>query len=140
MLHEQALAIALATEEAGDAAIDSPLAGASIVYVNELGSTAAFTFGASGVLTGTYTSTVSSGGGTISGAITGWYRGYAIAWSVAWPTNPPAITSWTGEAINSSGSGSIETLWYMVTQTPNPGDPTQFWTAVNAGADTFTAQ
>ncbi|MEH3160331.1 MAG: avidin/streptavidin family protein [Sphingomonas taxi] len=140
MKHEQALALALAGGEQGFAPASSPLIDASATWVNELGSTAQFNFGAGGVLTGTYTSNVSTGGGSISGPITGWYSQNAIAWSVAWPTNPPAITSWTGEAVRAASGYVIETLWYMVTQTANPGDPTQFWTAVNAGADTFTPQ
>lgn len=140
MRHEQALAFALAGERQGLASAESPLAGASATWVNELGSTAAFTFGPNGTLTGTYTSKVSSGGGSISGPISGWYAGNTIAWSVAWPTNPPAITSWTGEAVSTGSGYAIETLWYMVTQTANPGDPSQFWTAVHAGADTFTPQ
>ncbi|GAA0662688.1 hypothetical protein FHT00_001363 [Sphingomonas insulae] len=93
MQHEKALALTLAGghEDADPAA--SPLLDSGNTWVNELGSTATFTFGANGMLSGTYTSKVSGGGGTISGAITGYYKGYTIAWSVLWPTNPPAITS-----------------------------------------------
>lgn len=143
MLHEQALALAIGANENTALSVatdDVFLVDTTGTFVNQLGSTATLNFGANGQLTGTYTSNVSSGGGTISGPITGWYDGWTIAWSVNWPTKTPAITSWTGQYIQNGSAFTIQTLWYMVTQTANPGDPTQFWTAVNAGTDTFTPQ
>ena len=137
MLHENALAIANATDRS-ELPIDAVLAaGATVTYVNELGSTAAFTVGVGGTLSGTYTSAVSGGGTAVSGPITGFVDGYAIAWSVSWP-NAPAITSWTGAFIQSGTGFQIETLWYMATQSSSSATP--FWTAVNAGADTFSLQ
>jgi hypothetical protein len=136
MLHEQALTTATANSTTGADWTASALTGTSVTYVNELGSTMKLQFGNNGVVTGTYTSKVSSGGGTISGPVAGWYQGLMIGWSVMWPTNPPALTVWVGEFI--VPSYKIETLWYMGTQTATPGAPDQFWTAINAGADTFT--
>lgn len=139
MLHEHALApIALAAAE--PLTTTGALLGSSTIFVNALGSTASFTFASDGSITGTFTSQVSSGGGTVTGPITGWYNGYTIAWSVTWPTTTPAITSWTGAVIQSGGTLQLDTLWYLSTQTPNPGDPAQFWNAMNAGADLFTQQ
>lgn len=139
MRHEHALAHLETAVPAGDKASAATLDGTNLTFVNELGSTAAFAFNG-GAISGTYTSKVSSGGGTISGPITGWYNGYVIAWSVVWPTATPAATSWTGALTQSGGDLGIETLWYLSTQTSHPGDPTQFWNAINAGADTFTQQ
>lgn len=140
MRHEQALDLAMAPVGGRAEAAGPSLADVAVTWVNELGSTAAFTFGAGGAVTGTYTSPVSSGGGTVSGPIAGWCDGYVIAWTVLWPTNPPATTAWVGEAVRGPAGTVIETLWHLVTQTPTPGDPTQFWTAIHAGADTFTPQ
>jgi hypothetical protein len=135
MKHENALGLMLAHATHGHAASASPRAGTSFVYKNELGSTASFSLDGNNSLSGTYTSVVSGGGQPVSGPITGWVNGYAITWSVLWPTNPPTLTSWIGEFLT---NGTIETLWYLVGQTATPGDPTQFWTAINAGTDTFT--
>ena len=139
MLHEHALA-RVGDDTAGQIALAGSLLGSTATFVNALGSTAAFAFGSDGSIAGTYTSQVSSGGGTVSGPITGWYNGYTIAWSVTWPTATPAITSWTGAVIQSGGTLQLDTLWYLSTQSPNPGEPAEFWNAVNAGADVFTQQ
>ena len=137
MLHENALALANATDRS-ELPIDAVHAtGSTTTYVNELGSTAVFTVGSGGLLSGTYTSAVSGGGGPVSGPITGFIDGYAIAWSVSWP-NTPAITSWTGAFISSGTGYEIEALWYMATQASSSSTP--FWNAVHAGADTFTYQ
>ena len=117
-----------------------PALGSTVTYVNELGSTAAFTFGNNGSVSGTYTSTVSGGGGTVTGPITGWNSGDVIAWSVMWSTRTPAVTSWTGAFVQQNGTWCIDSLWYLSTQTANPGDPSQFWSAINAGSDFFTQQ
>jgi hypothetical protein len=137
MFHENALAIATATAtDRSTFPVDSVAAvGATFTYENELGSTMTFTVGAGGELSGTYTSAVSGGGGPVSGPMAGFIDSHSIAWSVSWP-NAPAVTSWTGAFISNGTGFNIETLWYMATQASTSGAP--FWTAVQAGADTFT--
>jgi len=143
MKHEHILTqvIERAAKSGADALASPFTVGASQNWFNELGSVASFTYNTGGVLTGSYTSKVSTGGGTITGPLTGWYSGYVISWIVMWPTNPPTMTAWVGDYINVPGGGyNIETMWYLVSQTATPGDPTQFWTAVNAGSDLFLPQ
>ena len=115
------------------------LAGSSVTYTNELGSTATFTFNTNYTVTGTYTSAVSGGGASVSGPITGRFNGYVISFSVLWPSTPPSITSWVGAYIrNAQGNYDIDTMWLLVSQTQNPGDPSTFWSQVNTGSDLFT--
>jgi Avidin family len=140
MRHEHALATLLAKEAKADV-LSAPLTGTSVQYVNELGSTMTISFNADGTVTGTYTSLVSGGSGTVSGPLSGWYQGYVLAWSVQWPSNPPSITSWVGAFVqNASGSYNLDTMWLLVSQSANPGNASEFWSAVNTGSDLFQPQ
>lgn len=135
MNHEQALSHlhgAKSTVQAKSAA--TSLVGTTVSYRNELGSVAQITFNSDGSLSGKYTSAVSSGGSSITGPLTGWYSGDVISFSVLWPSNVPSISTWAGELVAQNSSYVIETLWYLAAQTGTG----QFWTAINAGADTFS--
>jgi len=86
-------------------------------------------------VTGTYTSVVSANGQTISGPITGFVSGRTISFVVNWPN--ASITAWVGHMVTEDGDDTIETLWHLATNTPNPADPNELWESVLAGADRF---
>src|ERR1700722_13638994 len=132
MIHEKALAAILRTKSAKLASSSRAFAGFAARWQNEYGSIADFTINGSNV-TGTYTSTVSGTGNTISGPIVGQVSGDAIAFTVLWPTTAPSITSWVGQAIidTDSGSESLQTLWHLVMDISE--DPNEVWESVFAG-------
>jgi len=139
MRHEHVLAQLLSNPPVAETVPTAAksLAGSQATYVNELGSTMSLTFNADLTLTGTYTSNVSGGGGSVTGPIVGWYNGFVIAWSVLWPSNPPSMTSWVGAFVTGSQGYNIDTMWLLVSQAPQPGNPMDFWNEVNTGSDLF---
>jgi Avidin family len=86
-------------------------------------------------LTGNYTSIVSANGQKITGPIVGFVSGRTISFVVNWPN--ASITAWVGHMVTEAGADTIETLWQLATNTPNPADPNALWESVLAGADRF---
>ncbi len=98
------------------------------VWVNELGSKMTTTWGADGLITGTYVSAVGCGAGTVR-PLTGWWNNSAMTFTVNWQ-ECNSLTSWTGNY----NAGTIATLWLLALSGPPE------WNSINAGADTFTLQ
>jgi hypothetical protein len=103
-------------------------------WVNELNSIMTLHLKGSSV-TGRYKSFVSSTGKTVSGPISGYVNGNAIAFVVTWPTG--SITAWVGQLVREKRRESLETLWQLTSQVPDPGNPKELWNSVNSGADRF---
>lgn len=131
MHHEKAVAIA---ESSASAAANANIAGA---WKNELGSVMEIAVSGN-IVSGTYTSAQSGGGGPVSGPLQGYVAGDLVSFQVLWPGG--SITAWVGHVFGGGGgtiASLIETLWYLVSEIPNPDDPDDFWQAVLAGADSF---
>jgi hypothetical protein len=103
-------------------------AGATYVWVNELGSKMTTSWGADGLITGTYVTAVGCGAGTVR-PLTGWWNNSAMTFTVNWQACN-SLTSWTGNF----GGGKITTLWLLTVSGPPQ------WNSIVAGADTFTLQ
>ncbi|MEE8505225.1 MAG: avidin/streptavidin family protein [Kiloniellales bacterium] len=110
------------------AAAQQLTADATYTWVNELGSTMTTTWGADGLITGTYVTAVGCGAGTVR-PLTGWWNKGAMTFTVNWQ-ECNSLTSWTGNY----ASGKIATLWLLALSGPPE------WNSINAGADTFTLQ
>ena len=102
--------------------------GATYTWVNELGSKMTTSWGADGLITGTYVSAVGCGAGTVR-PLTGWWNNAAMTFTVNWQ-ECNSLTSWTGNY----GAGKITTLWQLTVSGPPK------WNSIIAGADTFTLQ
>ncbi len=112
----------------GPAVAQQLTAGATYVWVNELGSKMTTSWGADGLISGTYVSAVGCGAGTVR-PLTGWWNNAAITFTVNWK-ECNSLTSWTG---NFSGV-TLTTLWQLTLSGPPK------WDSIIAGADTFTLQ
>ncbi len=112
----------------GPAVAQQLTAGATYVWVNELGSKMTTSWGADGLITGTYVSAVGCGAGTVR-PLTGWWNNAAITFTVNWQ-DCNSLTSWTGNY----NAGTIATLWLLTVSGPPQ------WNSIIAGADTFTLQ
>ncbi len=112
----------------GPAVAQQLTVGATYTWVNELGSTMTTSWGADGLITGTYVSLVGCGAGTAR-PLTGWWNNAAVTFTVNWQ-ECKSLTSWTGNY----GAGKITTLWLLTLSGPPQ------WNSINAGADTFTLQ
>ncbi len=125
-----AILVTLVVGHGAVAVAQQPLAAGS-VWVNQLGSTMTInSFGANGLITGSYVTAVGCGAGT-QRPLTGWYNGGATTFTVNFQECNSA-TSWTG---NFGPQGiSIVTLWQLAVS----GEPT--WESILAGADTFKPQ
>ncbi len=97
-------------------------------WVNELGSTMTTSWGADGLITGTYVTAVGCGAGTVR-PLTGWWNNAAMTFTVNWQ-ECNSLTSWTGNYT----AGTIATLWQLTVSGPPK------WNSITAGADTFTLQ
>ncbi len=96
--------------------------------VNELGSKMTTSWGADGLISGTYVTAVGCGAGKVR-PLRGWYNKDAITFTVNWQ-ECNSLTSWTGNVALSGAT--IVTLWQLtVSGTPK-------WNSIIAGADTFT--
>ena len=100
----------------------------TFVWVNQLGSKMTTSWGADGLITGTYVSAVGCGAGTVR-PLTGWWNNAAMTFTVNWQ-QCNSLTSWTGNY----GAGKITTLWQLTVSGPPK------WNSIIAGADTFTLQ
>ncbi len=110
------------------AAAQQLTADATYTWVNELGSKMTTTWGADGLITGTYVTAVGCGAGTPK-PLTGWWNNSAMTFTVNWQ-ECNSLTSWTGNY----SAGKIATLWLLALSGPPE------WNSINAGADTFTLQ
>ena len=97
-------------------------------WVNELGSKMTTSWGADGLITGTYVSAVGCGAGTVR-PLSGWWNNAAMTFTVNWQ-ECNSLTSWTG---NFAGV-TLTTLWLLTVSGPPK------WNSIYAGADTFTLQ
>ena len=112
----------------GPAAAQQLTAGATYIWVNELGSKMTTSWGADGLITGTYVSAVGCGAGTIR-PLSGWWNNAAMTFTVNWQACN-SLTSWTGNY----NARKITTLWLLTVSGPPQ------WNSIVAGADTFTLQ
>ena len=103
-------------------------AGTTFVWVNQLGSKMTTSWGADGLITGTYVSAVGCGAGTVR-PLSGWWNNSAMTFTVNWQ-ECNSLTSWTGNY----ESGTLTTLWQLSVSGPPE------WNSIVAGADTFTLQ
>jgi hypothetical protein len=126
MRHEEALAL---TQK-----IKLAASGFGGKWVNELNSVMNLTVTGTD-LSGTYTSQVSGDGGAVTGELSGYINGNLISFIVNWPT--AALTAWVGQMVSENGEDVLETLWQMTTKIPDPGNPSELWESVLAGADRF---
>ncbi len=122
-------AMLIASIVSGGSAVAQQLtAGATYIWVNELGSKMTTSWGADGLITGTYVSAVGCGAGTVR-PLSGWWNNAAMTFTVNWQ-ECNSLTSWTGNF----GAGKINTLWLLTVSGPPQ------WNSIIAGADTFTLQ
>ncbi len=112
----------------GPAVAQQLTVGATYTWVNELGSKMTTSWGADGLITGTYVTAVGCGAGTVR-PLTGWWNNSAMTFTVNWQ-ECNSLTSWTG---NFSGV-TLTTLWQLTLSGPPK------WNSIIAGADTFTLQ
>lgn len=112
----------------GPAVAQQLTAGPTYVWVNELGSKMTTSWGADGLITGTYVSAVGCGAGTVR-PLSGWWNNAAMTFTVNWQ-ECNSLTSWTG---NFAGV-TLTTLWLLTVSGPPK------WNSIYAGADTFTLQ
>ena len=112
----------------GPAVAQQLTADATYVWVNELGSKMTTSWGADGLISGTYVSAVGCGAGTVR-PLTGWWNNSAITFTVNWQ-ECNSLTSWTGNY----NANTLTTLWLLTVSGPPQ------WNSITAGADTFTLQ
>ncbi len=112
----------------GSAVAQQLTAGATFVWVNELGSKMTTSWGADGLITGTYVTKVGCGAGVVR-PLSGWWNNSAMTFTVNWQ-ECNSLTSWTGNY----NAGTLATLWLLTVSGPPQ------WNSINAGADTFTLQ
>ncbi len=113
----------------GSAAVAQQLTtGATYIWVNELGSKMTTSWGADGLITGTYVSAVGCGAGTVR-PLTGWWNNSAMTFTVNWQ-ECNSLTSWTGNY----NANTLTTLWLLTVSGPPQ------WNSITAGTDTFTLQ
>ena len=112
----------------GPAAAQQLTAGATYVWVNELGSKMTTSWGADGLISGTYVSAVGCGAGKVR-PLTGWWNNSAMTFTVNWQ-ECNSLTSWTGNY----AAQKLATLWLLTVSGPPQ------WNSIVAGADTFTLQ
>lgn len=129
MLHEKALALA---ESAANSTASPDFSG---LWRNQMRSTVDLNVNGNDV-SGVYTSASSSGGGPIAGSLKGFVAGDLISFLVLWPGG--SQTAWVGQMIGTDAQPVIRTLWHLVTNVPDPNEPTELWTSTYAGADEFT--
>ena len=110
------------------AAAQELTANATYTWVNELGSKMTTTWGADGLISGTYVSAVGCGAGKVR-PLSGWWNNAAMTFTVNWQ-ECNSLTSWTG---NYAGV-TLTTLWLLTVSGPPK------WNSIIAGADTFTLQ
>ena len=113
----------------GPAVAQQLTAGATYVWVNELGSKMTTSWGADGLISGTYVSAVGCGAGKVR-PLSGWWNNAAMTFTVNWQ-ECNSLTSWTG---NYAGPRTLTTLWQLTVSGPPQ------WNSIIAGADTFTLQ
>lgn len=133
MNHENAVRFALSSKNKA-----GPKAGAATWlgrWKNQMGSFMDLSVTGSDV-TGSYTSASSSGGGPVTGTLKGNAVGDLICFIVAWPGG--SMTAWTGQLVDDDVAPRIKTLWHLVTDVPDAGEPARLWTSTFAGADEFT--
>lgn len=131
MNHEKVLQRAMAQDATQPVGTAVDLAGK---WINKYGSFAEFVVSGNS-LSGKY---VSKAGGTIEGPITGFISGDIIAFSVLWPAASGSITSWVGQIVESQGTETLKSLWYLVKNIPDDKESEGLWTSIFAGADEFT--
>jgi hypothetical protein len=73
--------------------------------------------------------------GPIEGTLKGYVAGDLISFLVLWPRG--SITSWVGQLVEMEGVPTIRTLWHLLTEIPDPKEPTFLWQSTFAGADEF---
>ncbi len=112
----------------GSAVAQQLTAGTTFVWVNELGSKMTTSWGADGLITGTYVTKVGCGAGVVR-PLSGWWNNSAMTFTVNWQ-ECNSLTSWTGNY----NAGTTTTLWLLTVSGPPQ------WNSINAGADTFTLQ
>ena len=112
----------------GPAVAQELTADATYVWVNELGSKMTTSWGADGLITGTYVSAVGCGAGTVR-PLSGWWNNSAMTFTVNWQ-ECNSLTSWTGNY----STNTLTTLWLLTVSGPPK------WNSIIAGADTFTLQ
>ncbi len=112
----------------GPAVAQQLTADATYVWVNELGSKMTTSWGADGLITGTYVTAVGCGAGTAK-PLTGWWNNSAMTFTVNW-RECNSLTSWTGNY----STNTLTTLWLLTVSGPPQ------WNSITAGADTFTLQ
>ena len=112
----------------GPAVAQQLTAGATYVWVNELGSKMTTSWGADGLISGTYVTAVGCGAGTPK-PLTGWWNNSAMTFTVNWQ-ECNSLTSWTGNY----STNTLTTLWLLTVSGPPQ------WNSIIAGADTFTLQ
>lgn len=105
-------------------------------WKNQMGSTMDLTVNGSD-LTGEYISKTSAepGGGEVRGPIKGFVKGDLISLLVLWPSG--SMTAWVGQYVDEDGSGTIRTLWHLVTEIPDEHEDDLLWQSIFAGADEF---
>ncbi len=112
----------------GPAVAQQLTADATYVWVNELGSKMTTSWGADGLISGTYVTAVGCGAGTPK-PLTGWWNNSAMTFTVNWQ-ECNSLTSWTGNY----STITLKSLWLLtVSWAPQ-------WNSIIAGADTFTLQ
>ncbi|MGD0633470.1 MAG: avidin/streptavidin family protein [Beijerinckiaceae bacterium] len=104
------------------------------LWHNELGSTMEVVTVSNNNFTGIYTSAVSAGGVSVSGPLSGTIAGDAIGFTVNWKSSSPSVTSWTGLILADAGDVYLYTLWHLAS---TPGNPSEAWDSISAGADIF---
>ncbi len=112
----------------GPAVAQQLTADATYVWVNELGSKMTTSWGADGLISGTYVSAVGCGAGRIR-PLSGWWNNAAMTFTVNWQ-ECNSLTSWTGHY----STNTLTTLWLLTVSGPPQ------WNSIIAGADTFTLQ
>ncbi len=110
----------------GPAVAQQLTADATYVWVNELGSKMTTSWGADGLISGTYVTAVGCGAGTPK-PLTGWWNNSAMTFTVNWQ-ECNSLTSWTGNY----STNTLTTLWLLTVSGPPQ------WNSIIAGADTFT--
>ncbi|WP_425306745.1 avidin/streptavidin family protein [Cupriavidus pauculus] len=133
MRHEAALKLAVSSDNRAD----RPPATWIGHWKNQMGSSMELEVNGSEIK-GSYTSANSGEGtgGPLVGALRGYVAGDLISFSVLWPGG--SITAWTGQLVDDAAAPRIETLWHLVTDVPDPDEPTKLWTSTFTGADKFT--
>ncbi len=99
-------------------------------WVNELGSKMTTSWGADGLITGTYVTAVGCGAGTPK-PLSCWWNNCAMTFTVNWQ-ECNSLTAWTGNY--NPATTSLATLWLLTVSGPPQ------WNSIIAGADTFKLQ